>query len=198
MGLFLPSIIPFPLGLLRRSLRRADFSERMRRRRRRRRPTFRSFTRRGRRRDGGTSERRYPSQYITVTALAAVAVPSLLRMRGWGVKRRWPFARSEQESSLMTKWKVRPTERKRRRSKAGRARLERERRRGQAPLVGWLGLSIEGSKTRGTTALPHSLHTEPPKRGKSGDFFSASVYLLDPNQQLNESLIGAVTVAYGS
>ena len=75
----------------------------------------------GRRRAGRTDERRYPSQYITVTALP------LFWMRG--VKRR-PLGRSEQESSPMTKWKVRPTERKRRyRSKAGRDRRERERRR---------------------------------------------------------------------
>ena len=68
--------------------------------------------RRAGRTDGRTDERRYPSQYITVTALP------LFWMRG--VKRR-PLGRSEQESSPMTKWKVRPTERKRRyRSKAGR------------------------------------------------------------------------------
>ena len=55
-----PSFISFPWGLLRRSLRRADFSERIRRRR----PTFRSFTRRGRRRDGRRDERTAISESV--------------------------------------------------------------------------------------------------------------------------------------
>ena len=53
----------------------ADFSERIRRRRRR--PTFRSFTRR--KTEERTSERRYPSQYITAgSALPAAPSSSLL------------------------------------------------------------------------------------------------------------------------
>ena len=184
-----PSFIPFPWGLLRRSLRRADFSERIRRRR----PTFRSFTRRGRRRDGRRDERTAISESVhycyCFARRAAVAVPSLLRMRGWGVKRRRrPFARSEEESSPMTKWKVRSD----RTNESGddRKQVERDWRLERERTVGWLDGPLVRSRGQRPEGPLHC-HTHFIQSGRSvaredRDFASASVYLLSRPQSTTE------------
>ena len=137
----------------------ADFSERTRRRR----PTFRSFTRRrrGRRSERANGDIRVSTLLLLLCCPPRPALLCLLassRMRGVKRRQRPSLGWSQQESSPMTKWKVRPTDGTNAaaiRKQVQRWRLKREGRRRQAQLVGWARGMIEGSKTRVALSRVH-------------------------------------------